>query len=150
MVWYCDSSALVKRYVREKGCLWFRQEAGRHRIITSDLTVAEIASVLSRRKRRGTISEFEFNSGRGQFIRHLQTPHYDFLPAMRKITNQASVLIYRHPLAAYDAIHLATALDYLKVTGADSKQFYFITADVQLQRAAEAEGLQTENPNDHS
>ena len=111
--------------------------------------MAEVASALARRRRRGIISEYEFNSGRGQFGRHLQTPHYDFLPAIRKITNQASVLIYRHPLAAYDAVHLATALDYLKTTRGDPKQFYFITADDQLERAAQSEGLQTENPNDH-
>ncbi len=74
---------------------------------------------------------------------------YVFLPASDEIIEYASQLIYRHPLAAYDAVHLATALDYLKTTGVNPNQFYFITADDQLERAAQAESLQTENPNDH-
>lgn len=67
----------------------------------------------------------------------------------RDILEQAAQLIYRYPLAAYDATHLASALAYLYASGLHTKQFYFVTADNQLQRAAAAEGLQTENPNEH-
>lgn len=150
MIWYCDTSALVKRYIREASSVWFRQQLSRHQLITSVLTVAEIAATFGRRYRQGTISRFELYRDRGQFNNHLRDDLYSVLPTTRDIVDQAAKLIYLHPLAAYDAVHLATALDYLKITDTDSKQFYFITADEQPQRAAEAEGLQIENPNDHS
>ncbi len=149
MIWYCDTSALVKRYIREANSQWLRRQLNRHRLITSVLTIAEVAGTFGRRHRQGTISRFELYRDRGQFNRHLQADLYLVLPATREIVDQAAKLIYDHPLAAYDSVHLATALDYLKTAGINPKQFYFITADDQLQRAAEAEGLQTENPNDH-
>lgn len=150
MIWYCDSSALLKRYVRETGSLWFRQQLSSHRIIASVLAIAELPAALGRRKRQGTLSVFEFHRNRTQFNNHLQSRHYLLLQAFREIVDQAALLTYRHPLAAYDAVQLSTALEYLKNSGINAKQFYFVTADDQLQRAAESEGLQTENPNDHT
>ena len=150
MIWYCDTSALVKRYVQETGSRWFRQQLAQHRLLTSSLALAEVPAALARRERQGTISTFELLRGRNEFTRHWQKGQYVFLSVSLPLIKDASHLIYRQPLAAYDAVHLATALDYLKITGTDSNQFYFVTADAQLQRAAEAEGLQTENPNDHS
>lgn len=149
MIWYCDSSALVKRYVQETGSRWFRQQLALHRLLTSTLTLAEVPAALARRELQGTISRFELLRGRNEFTQHWQRGQYIFLPVPLVLVEHASRLIYRQPLAAYDAIHLATALDYLKTSGADPNQFFFITADHQLHRAAESEGLQTENPNDH-
>jgi|SRR5215210_2879148 len=149
MTWYCDSSALLKRYVRETGSLWFRQHLSSHNLVASILAIAEVPAALARRERQGTISMFEYHRNRSQFNHHLQAGHYILLEAPRTLIDQASLLTYRHPLAAYDAVQLASALDYLKTTGINPKQFYFITADDQLERAAEAEALQTENPNDH-
>ncbi len=150
MIWYCDPSALVKRYLKESGSDWFRSQCGRQQLLTSILIIAEMASAFGRRQRQGALLKFEVYHSRHLFRKHLETNQYSFLPATEEIIKHAARLISRQPLAAYDALHLATAIEYLKVTGADPKQFYFITADVQLQRAAEAEGLQTENPNDRS
>ena len=150
MIWYCDSSALVKRYVRETGSRWFREQIGEHKRLTSSLAVAEIPAALARRKREGTISAFEFHRARTQLTRHLQSGQYVLLPAILEVINQAALLTYRLPLAGYDAVHLATALSYFRNGGADVTQIYFLTSDYQLQRAAETEGLKTENPNEHS
>lgn len=149
MVWYCDTSALVKRYLKEPGSIWFRSQCGRQQLLTSTLTIAEIAAAFGRRQRQGALLKFEVYHSRNQFRKHLETTQYSFLPSTDEIIQHAAQLIGRQPLAAYDAVHLASAVDYLKTVGLNSKQFYFITADVQLQRAAESEGLQTENPNDH-
>jgi len=150
VIWYCDSSALVKRYVRETGSRWLRQQIARLQVFTSTLTLAETASALARRLRDGTLSTFEFHRGRTQFTRHLQASQYILCPASFEVIEQAALLTYRLPLAAYDAVHLATALQSLRAGGMDPGQFYFVTADDQLQRAAEAEGLKIENPNDHT
>ena len=149
MIWYCDSSALVKRYVREVGSSWFRQQQSQHQILTSALALTEIAAALARRRRDGAISTFEFHRSRAQFTRHLQAGQYILLPATLDMIDRATLLTYRLPLAAYDAVHLATAQDYLKAGSVDADQFCFVTADDQLQRAAHAEGLKTVNPNDY-
>jgi predicted nucleic acid-binding protein len=149
VIWYCDSSALVKRYVRETGSRWFREQISQHQLLTSTLTVAEIPAALARRKRDGTISAFEFHRSRTQFTRHLQADQYELLPATLSVIEEAALLTYRLPLAGYDAVHLATGLKYLRATGADPNQFCFLTADDQLRRAAEAEGLSSENPNEY-
>lgn len=150
MIWYCDSSALVKRYVQETGSRWFRQQLARHRLLVGTLALVEVPAALARRERQGTISRFEVIRGRHEFGQHLGKGQYTVWPVVLSIVQQAAQLTYRHPLAAYDAVHLATSLDYLKITGINPTQFYFITADDQLQRAAQSEGLQTDNPNDHS
>ena len=147
MIWYCDSSALVKRYVRETGSRWFRAQVSQHQLLTCTLAIAEIPAALARRKRDGTISAFEFHRSRTQLTRHLQARQYELLPATLSVIEQAALLTYRLPLAGYDSVHLAAGLNYLRTTGAAPHQFCFLSADDQLQRAAEAEGLSTENPN---
>ena len=52
--YYFDSSALVKRYFSEAGTKWIEQifdPASGHILITSQLTLAEIAAVLGARSR---------------------------------------------------------------------------------------------------
>lgn len=149
MIWYCDSSALVKRYVSETGSRWLRQQVGKHRLSSSVIVIPEVASALARRHRQGTLSLYAFYRDRALFDHRLRTNQYLLLLPTLTIIDQAADLIYRHPLAAYDAVHLATALDYLAASGTAPKQFFFVTADDQLQRAAAAEGLPTENPNAH-
>jgi predicted nucleic acid-binding protein len=118
-------------------------------LLTSTLTIAELPAALARRKRDGTLSTFEFHRSRTQFTRHLQARQYTLLSATLEVIEQAALLIYRLPLAGYDAVHLAAALQALRGVGVERGQFYFLTADYQLQRAAEAEGLKTENPNEY-
>lgn len=149
MIWYCDSSALVKRYVRETGSQWLREQVSQSKLLTSSLAVAEIPAALARRKRDGTISAFEFHRSRTHLTRHLQAGQYVLLPAALDVIEQAALLTYRLPLTGYDAVHLATALSYLQAAGAEASQFCFLTADDQLLNAAQSEGLRTENPNDH-
>ncbi|MGH9803147.1 MAG: type II toxin-antitoxin system VapC family toxin [Blastocatellia bacterium] len=149
MIWYCDTSALVKRYIREESSHWFRQQLSKHQLVISVLAISETSATLARRYRQGTISKFELYRDRGQFNAHLRDDLYLILPATRATVDQSAKLIYAHPLAAYDAVHLATALDYLRTGGIAPNQFRFVTADDQLRRAAESENLLTENPNDH-
>ena len=150
MIWYCDSSALVKQYVREVGSQWFRHQKGQHHLVSSVLAIVEIPSALARRTRDGSISAFEFHRGRLQFTRHLQLGHYRLIPADIEVIELAALLTYRLPLTAYDAVHLASALHYLHDSATDIDQICFVTADSQLQSAAESEGLKSENPNGHS
>jgi len=59
-------------------------------------------------------------------------------------------LLERHPLRAYDAMHLASAL--LTQTELEANRLpplIFLTADDRLLDVAQAEGMKTDNPNRH-
>jgi hypothetical protein len=54
-------------------------------------------------------------------------------------------------LRGYDAIHLACALSLnATLTAGNATALIFVAADANLLAAAQAEGLATENPNDHA
>lgn len=53
---YADSSALVKRYLTERGLAWFRQltaPSASNRVQTARLSLVEVVSALNRRVRGG-------------------------------------------------------------------------------------------------
>ena len=66
------------------------------------------------------------------------------------MVDEAIQLTRRRKLRGYDAVHLACALALNKplVEGGLSS-LIFVSADNDLLAAAEAEGLLTDNPNDH-
>jgi predicted nucleic acid-binding protein len=66
------------------------------------------------------------------------------------IIQRAEDLLDIHPLRAYDAIQLASALAArTRLTEAALAPLVFVSADVQLLAAATAEGLTVDNPNTH-
>ena len=67
----------------------------------------------------------------------------------RRILGHASQLALRYPLRAYDAIHLATALEFERDSDVGLPAPIFVSADTNLLAAARAEGLAVENPNEH-
>ena len=78
------------------------------------------------------------------------TYHYAVLDVKPEVIDAARQLADRHPLRAYDAVHLATAW-LLKQGSVDSDDppLTFVCADERLTAIAQAEGLTTENPNNH-
>jgi hypothetical protein len=109
----------------------------------------EVNAAFSLRYRLGSISSFELYTHVRAFTRHVKQHEYLVLPLTEPVIELASHLVLKHVLRGYDAIQLATALDYAKTLGSQRSQFYFLTADNQLYRAATAEGLATDNPNNH-
>jgi hypothetical protein len=65
-------------------------------------------------------------------------------PADRHM-NAAAALVWRHSLRGADAVHLATALA-VREEMADETEFYFVSSDLSLNRAAQAEGLAVIDP----
>jgi len=47
VIWYCDASALVKRYVLEEGSRWFRRQVDNHTVLISHITVVEVHAALA-------------------------------------------------------------------------------------------------------
>ncbi len=149
MIWFCDASALVKRYIQESGSSWFRREVDRHDIVIAHITVVEVHAALAARYRTGTISIFPFYQARNKFSDHINRNLYRICPLTEPVVHVATSLLPHRPLRAYDAVQLATALDFLKTSPSGRSSFCFLTADDQLERAAADEGLQTDNPNRH-
>ena len=80
-VYFCDSSAVVKRYVQETGSVWVNNTldpAAEHQIYIARITGVEVISAITRRARSGDIAASDADSVLSQFRR-------DFAATYRKI-----------------------------------------------------------------
>jgi uncharacterized protein len=152
-VFYLDASALVKRYVNEPGSAWLRSLLASPQadllLFTSRMTIVEVISAFARRVREGALAPEEFaaaeNALRGDYLRD-----YQIMPPTIEVVDLACSLLQRHPLRAYDATHLASALSAQKFLATESHPgLIFLSADDRLIGAASVEGLETDNPNKH-
>jgi predicted nucleic acid-binding protein len=150
--YYLDSSALIKRYVQETGTDWIRSlvapTAG-HTLLTARITMVEVYSALARRRREGTVPGADCAVATRAFTAHSATD-YDFIELDLTVVALARDLLEQHPLRAYDAIQLASALFANQtLERAQLPLLTFLSADESLNAAALARGLQIDNPNLH-
>ncbi len=150
---YLDTSALVKRYVRETGTDWVRAltdpRVG-NTLILAEISMVEAAAAIAatHRARRG-ISLHERDVAVRLLVQHC-TLEYELVPTNRATLDRALVLTQLHRLRGYDAVHLASALaanDILITSG--SPPLTLVAADRDLRDAAGREGLPVDNPEDH-
>jgi len=151
--YYLDPSALVKRYVTsEVGSLWIQQitdPAAGPLILMSHIGLVEVAAAFARKERDGEITATERQQYLGLFVLDCQS-QFHLLPTTDTILRLAAELTHRQALRAYDAIHLATALQASQLlVGAGAMALTFISADGRLCSAAQAEGLMIDNPLAH-
>jgi len=148
-LYFFDASALVKRYVQERGSAWVREVtagASGHLIHLSVLTVAELASALARRQREGSLSGQERERLFGAFLLDCASA-YLLLRIEEDVLEQAITLLNRHPLRTADAIQVATAVLLNHTLPVD--QFgpvIIVSSDDRVLQAAAREGLPIENP----
>lgn len=146
-VFYCDASALVKRYVDEKGSDIVNrlfESPFREHLTVLIWAVSETAAVLNRRKNAGTISEKDFRIVTGQLIAETDLFHQP--KADTEDVRQSIALIYKHNINATDALYLHVALKLHRLLSLIGSQVVLVAADERLLRAAEAEGLSVLNP----
>ena len=136
MIYYLDSSLLVKRFVREEGSPRVRQLARTARLATSTLASVEVRSAIGRLLREGALDEDVAEKALSRVA--LVWKELLLIEPRAKTLATAGELVVRHPLRAYDAVHLASALR-LKHDAAVAVTFG--CADAALARAAKAEGL---------
>ncbi len=137
MILYCDTSALVKRYIIEQGTetvdkFWERASY----IATSTVAYAEAIAAFGRKKREGLLSEIEYKL----IVKHITEDYRQFIlvPVSTQLNSIIRRLIERHPLRGFDAIHLASAI-LLFTSGIND--LIFSCFDRQLSEAALIEGL---------
>ncbi|MDQ7839604.1 MAG: type II toxin-antitoxin system VapC family toxin [bacterium] len=134
---YLDTSALIKRFVAEKGSPLVSAIVTRKGpVATAKIAYAEVYAGLTRKRRDGQLSEGRYVVACRQFERDWQA--YIRVDLWDEVLLLARDLIQRHPLRGFDAIHLASAMGLRSALGED---ITFAAADERLLRAAGAEGL---------
>ena len=151
-VYFFDSSAIVKRYVKETGTGWvigITNPAIGDSIYVARITGAEVVSAITRHSRGGGISH-------GDMTKAIAAFRYDFARAYRvleitpALITRAMSLAETHALRGYDAVQLAAVLEVndrcldLSIPGPT-----LLSADKALNAAAGAEGLVVDDPNVH-
>ncbi len=149
---YLDTSALIKRYVQEIGTTWVlglvAPGPGRL-LLTARVTMVEVYSALARRRREASVSPADCALAVQEFTSD-SAGEYEFVELDLSVITLARDLVDRHPLRAYDAVQLASAITANRVLRAAHRRgLTFVSADDKLVRVAAAEGLQVDNPNDH-
>ena len=145
-LYYLETSALVKLYVREPGTdrvLRLASRAANHRLAVLALAQVEFRSAVRRRQREGDIDKGLANKLIERFGQHLRARFIQQL-VNDPVLEQALDLLDRYPLRAYDALQLAGCLVLKSISGGQDP--VFVCADRQLIAAAEAEGLAALDP----
>lgn len=152
--YFLDTSALIKRYVREPGHTWVKalcRPSSGNDLYLAEIALVEVVASFSRMARESPprLSLLERDGLVRSFRRHARRG-YNIVPVDRAIMNMAADRCLAHPLRAYDAVQLACALrarDDATAIGVTPP--IFVCADNTLLAAAAAEGLAGENPHAH-
>jgi len=151
-VYFVDSSALVKRYVREAGTSWVRRltrQGTSNSIYLARIIVVEVTSAIARRRKGGTVLPPRASSILWRFRKHL-AGRYTVVEITPALLADAAKLANTHALRAYDAVQLSAALS-LNAQGIaiGLGGVVLVSSDQELNGAAISEGLTVEDPNSH-
>jgi uncharacterized protein len=150
-IFFTDSSALVKRYMPEKGTVWIRSLTSRqaaHDIVIAQISPVEMMSAIARQYHDGQIDLGVLQAFQRFVLHHVQN-QYQVLSLSNAMVLRAMQLHERHRLRAYDAVLLASALELQTRLVINGRSLIFVSADVRLLTAASLEGLTTDDPNLH-
>ena len=137
MIAYLDASALVKRYIIERGSretIALTSES--EMTATSVVSRAEVAAAFAKAARTGVVTqEVARNAQRGFAGDWLDLVR---VPVTEALVERAEGLAWEHGLRGYDAIQLASALTWRESVG---EEIVLATFDRQLWDASERTGL---------
>jgi predicted nucleic acid-binding protein len=137
-IWaYFDTSALVKRYIREPGSVRVKQLLRRHDFLSSALTPMELLSRLSRRRWDGDLSERTFAA----LLRRIQgdRTRWELVEVGWLVLNRAEEIVQGNvSIKTLDAIHVASLVTFQTASG---REIPFVTGDGRQRDAATDLGL---------
>jgi predicted nucleic acid-binding protein len=136
MIYFLDTSALVKRYVTEPGSDQVRRLLGRKvDIAVARITEAEAYAAIARAVRMNILEDDDRDRAFKQIAEDVAAARV--VEIRRSVVSAVRDLVVRWPLRGYDAIQLSCALrlqsENLAVT--------FWCADDELANAARGEGM---------
>lgn len=144
-VYFLDTSAVVKRYVRETGTAWIQAitapTAG-NVLCVARITRPETVAALTRRERGGHITPANVAMALRDFDQDF-TQQYLVVTMADALIDHAAALARTHALRGYDSVQLAAALG----VWAQIPTTVLISGDANLNAAAIAEGMPVEDPN---
>ncbi|MGD0872391.1 MAG: type II toxin-antitoxin system VapC family toxin [Bryobacteraceae bacterium] len=144
-LYYLETSALVKLYIREPGTdqLLRLTKSRTDQFAVLSITQVEFRSAVRRRMRAGDLDQTLATSLIQGFARHLEAI---FLrqTLSEGVMEVACDLLDRHSLRAYDAVQLAGCL-VLEASRA-AERTVFVCSDAALLDAAQSEHLEILNP----
>lgn len=150
-VYFVDSSALVKRYVRETGTAFvigITDPAAGHHTYVARITGVEVIAALARRGRARDASADALAAALGQFRQEFATV-YRIVEMTPALFSDAMRLAETRAVRGYDAVQLAAALRVNTECVALGLSSTLVSADGDLNAAAIADGLAVEDPNTH-
>jgi len=134
---YLDASALVKRYVAERGSkAVIELTAAAEIVATSLISRAEVAAAFARAVRLGVLDHDGGRRAQRRFSR--EWPDFARVPVSEALVSRAETLAWDYGLRGYDAVQLASALTWQESIGQD---IFLGTFDGQLWEAAPGAGL---------
>lgn len=137
MIAYLDASALVKRYIVERGSReTMALTAASELAATSIVTRAEVAAALAKAVRLGLVTDAVARDAQRRFAGEWS----DFvrMPVTEGLVDRAEAVAWEYGLRGDDAIHLASALTWQQSVG---EEIVLATFDRQLWDAAKSTGL---------
>jgi uncharacterized protein len=134
---YLDASALVKRYLDERGSRETIALTGDSELnATSIVSRAEVAAALAKAARTGLVTEDRARKAQRSFAR--DWPDLIRVPVTQALVERAEGLAWDHRLRGYDAVQLASALTWQESVGSE---IVLATFDQQLWDAAPNAGV---------
>jgi predicted nucleic acid-binding protein len=133
-----DASALVKRYVLERGSNeTIALSASADIVATTVVSRAEVAAALAKAARIGLLSTAHARRAQRAFVR--DWPDLARIPVTDALVTRAEALAWDHALRGYDAIQLASALTWQDAIGSE---IVLATFDRALWDAAAEVGIE--------
>lgn len=137
MIAYLDASALVKRYLVERGSretTAFTAES--EMTATSIISRAEVAAAFAKAVRAGLVKNDVARNAQRRFTG--DWPDLVRVPVTEALVERAEGLAWEHGLRGYDAVQLASAQTWQESVG---EEIVLATFDQQLWDAAKRTGL---------
>ena len=132
---YCDSSALIKRYIAETGRPAVLRLMEGRQIVSSAVLSLELQSAIGRRVREGTLATVD----QPRILERISDESRRWtLISLAEAASAAEALLEHGDLRTLDAIHVASAQIFAARSGAD---MIFVTADARQARIAASAGL---------
>jgi uncharacterized protein len=134
---FADTSALLKRYLREEGTGRVHEALqAATSLVVAEIMEVEARSALARRLRAGDLDPQDYTSIIDEITLDLED--MIIVPLDRNVIDQALLGVERHHLRALDALQLGSAVV--------SQAGVVLCADQALAAAARAEGVEVVDP----
>jgi uncharacterized protein len=137
VILYLDASALVKRYVAERGSRETRELSAKADVVaTSLITRVEVAAALAKAVRLEIIEPA--NGRKAQRAFASEWSDFAKVPVTEALVSRAEALAWDFALRGYDAVQLASALTWQEAVG---EEINLATFDRQLWDAGKKAGV---------